>query len=457
MDGTMLQAIFTNVYAVVIVIFFFGLSVFVHEFGHFIAARLCGMVVDVFSIGFGPALWKKKMGDLELRVGWIPLGGYVMLPQLDPSGMETVQGEDGKPPRKLPKMAVWKKIVVSISGAAGNIVFAFLLAWIVYASERHPTAGLEGAIVGGVQTNTVAYAGGLRAGDTVISANDHTVATWSDLIQIGSVNETLALRVKRADGAMTDMTLQTSTNANPFNIRMLEGVEPGSVCKVGLVVPGSMAEKAGLQSGDIIKAFDGQAVASRGHLIDRVQERDGQASAITVERKGALVDLTVTPVKDPDTGRIRMGIEFASMNGTPWQQIKQDATGIIRMLKSLVTPKEAGDAAKGIGGPLSIFSGMFMYAKVSFLLLIWFARFINVNLAILNLLPIPVLDGGHVVFALYEGIARRPPGEKVVRYLINFFAIVLIGLVVLLTFRDLKIVRKLKHLMDNPPAAGAKP
>ena len=453
-----MSAIFTNIYALAAVVIFFGFSVFVHEFGHFLAARLCGLVVDVFSIGFGPALWKRQIGNLTLKIGAIPFGGYVALPQLDPSGMDSVQGEgeDAKP-RHLPRVAVWKKIVVSIAGAAGNLVFAFVLAWIIYLGGKPSMPGLEGAVVGLVETNTVAYAGGLRAGDTVLAVNGHDVKTWNDFVQICSLDEKVDLRVRHADGVEGAMTLVTSTNANAFQIRMLDGVEQGSVCRVGMVESGSMAEKAGIKPGDIIKSFNGQVVAGRGHLTMMVQDRDGLPTPLTVERNGKLLDLTVTPVKDLEHKMIRMGIQFGSAITTPLEQIRQDATSVLRILKALITPKQAGNAARSIGGPVLIFTSLWFYAKAGFLLmLLEFVRLINVNLAILNLLPIPVLDGGHVVFALWEGITRRPPGEKVVRVLINFFAVLLIGLIVLISFRDLKVVRLLARLMhaDKTPAAA---
>ncbi len=457
MDAAMIQAIFSNIYAVVAVILLFGVSVFVHEFGHFIAARMCGLVVDVFSIGFGPALWKRKRGNLELKIGIIPFGGYVALPQLDPSGMDTVQGGEGEAVRTLPAVAVWKKIVVSLAGAAGNIVFAFILAWIVYLGGRPQMPGFEGPLVGLVETNTVAYAGGLRAGDMIQSVNGHSVKTWSDFVQVCSFSEKVALRVRHADGVEGEMALTTSTNANAFEIRMLEGVEQGSVCKVKLVLSGSMAEKAGVQSGDIIKSFNGEIVAGRGHMISLVQGRAGMETPLVVERTGVRTELTVTPKMDPDRKLVLIGIEFDSMAATPLEQVKQDASSVFRILKALVTPNEAGNAAKSIGGPVAIFGMFWLYAKASFLLVLGFARYINVNLAILNLLPIPVLDGGHIVFALWQGIFRRPMNEKVIRVLVNGFAVTLITLIVFLSFRDLKVWRIFAKVMAKESAPAAAP
>ena len=148
MDGVTIQAIFSNATAAVAVILLFGVSVFVHEFGHFLAARLCGLVVDVFSIGFGPALWKKRLGTLTLKIGCIPFGGYVALPQLDPADMEAVQGAaEGGPSHPLPRIDPWKKMVVSLAGAVGNLLFALVLAWIVYSLDTPMGPAWKGAMV----------------------------------------------------------------------------------------------------------------------------------------------------------------------------------------------------------------------------------------------------------------------------------------------------------------------
>jgi regulator of sigma E protease len=160
---------------------------------------------------------------------------------------------------------------------------------------------------------------------------------------------------------------------------------------------------------------------------------------------------------DPDHKRVLIGIEFDAMTATPLEQIRQDAASVFRILKALVTPDQAANAAKGIGGPVAIFGMFWIYAKASFLLVLGFARYINVNLAILNLLPIPVLDGGHILFALWQGIARRKPNETFIRILINAFAIVLITLIVFLSFRDLKIWRKVSKMMAREPVPAAAP
>jgi len=309
--------------------------------------------------------------------------------------------------------------------------------------------------VGHVETNTVAYAGGLRPGDTVLEANGHSIRDWNELVQVCSLGETVDLRVRRPDGSVAAMVLTTTMRANVFEIRMLEGVEQGSVCKVGLVAAGSMAEQAGLLPGDIIKTFHGVIVAGRGHLIVLVQSREGQATTMTVERNGETLELNVTPVLDPEHRMVRIGIVFDAMVQTPLEQIQRDATGVLRFLKALVTPRQAGHAAKSVGGPVSIFVAFWLYAKAGLLLVLGFARFLNVNLAILNLLPIPVLDGGHILFSLYEGIFRRPVGERVVNALINAFAALLIGLMVFLSFRDLKIWNRFSGLLRESARAEA--
>ena len=195
----MLSVIIQDFRDALVLLILFGLTIFVHESGHFLVARWCGLVVDVFSIGFGPAIWKKKVGATEYKIGAIPCGGYVALPQLDPAGMSSVQGkadgEDGEP-RQLPPVSAWKKILVAVSGAAGNIIMALVLASIVHAGSS-PLE--QGAFVGSVETNSVAYARGMRMGDQIVAVNGQEIVSWYEynvecVLGAGSSNVVLLTR-----------------------------------------------------------------------------------------------------------------------------------------------------------------------------------------------------------------------------------------------------------------------
>ena len=165
----------------------FSLSIFVHELGHFLAARAVGMVADVFSIGMGPALWKRKFGETVWKIGAIPFGGYVALPQMDPNafleGREGQGTDDSAPPRKLPRIPPWKKIVVSLAGAFGNLVFAFLLAAAVWIVGKPSSLQERNAIVGYVEADGPAARAGIAVGDEVLAIDSQPVANWLELLE----------------------------------------------------------------------------------------------------------------------------------------------------------------------------------------------------------------------------------------------------------------------------------
>jgi regulator of sigma E protease len=432
----------TAVYIIVAVVFLFGISILAHELGHFLMARLWGMVVEVFSIGFGPAIWKRQRNGITYKIGAIPFGGYVALPQLDPSGMALVQG--GGQSRDLPPAPPGRRIVVSLAGAAGNMALAVALAWTVYlAGPRWVSApSAAGALVGYVETNSAAYAAGLMPGDEITAANGEKVRSWQQLIQLTALSDRLDLTVKSGE---SERIVSVPVEKDRFGIPVMAGVEAGSVCRVMLVQSGWSAERAGIRSGDIVRSFDGARVGSSHHLIDLVAGRAGQTVPVIVERGGRLMVMQVTPQADHALKRARIGIQFDSAGlefeelarRTPWQQISHDAGAIVRMLRALVTPKEAGKAAESIGGPPMILVTLWYVVKVSLLGALGFTRFLNVNLAIINLLPIPVLDGGHVLFALWEMVTRRRPNPRVLNAVVNVFATILIGLILFLCYRDM--------------------
>jgi regulator of sigma E protease len=457
------EALLLNVKVWTILIFLFSLSIFVHEFGHFIAARMLGLVVEAFSIGFGPAIWKKKHKGVLYRVGCLPLGGYVVLPQIDPTGMSRVQavedkeGEPAAEKRPIPPVAPWKRAVVSLAGATGNVVLAVLLAWIVY--KVGIPAGPEefSAQVGWVDTTSKAYESGLRPGDVIESICGRPVSNWNDFRMEVALRQSVDLKVRNPDGVVTALSLPTSKGL--FGEMTLAGVDSLEFCAVLRTEPGMAADKAGMKAGDVITEFGGRPVYSQAHLISLVQEFQNKKVKIKVLRSdtmpAASVDVEMVPVYDPVAMRARIGIQFNTVpvdrvhliHPTPMSQIRRHSSAIFRFLRALVTPSQSRAASQAVGGPVAIIVSYVWLVKASLMLAIWFTGFLNVNLAIINLLPIPVLDGGHIVFILWEAATRRPVPEKVATFLVNMCMVLLLGLIAVLSVRDVDRFTSVRALL----------
>ena len=363
-----------TVLAIVACILLFSFAIFIHEFGHFLAAKLLGFQVDTFSIGFGPALWKKKIKGVEYRISAIPFGGYVALPQLDPAGTAGVQGSqtegdgdggtDGAAP--VAPMANWKKIIVAFAGPFGNIVLAVVLALILSAVPSAHFGQLSSEI-GDLMENGPAAKGGMQVGDVVVSVNGNAVKTWPD-------------------------------------------------------------------------------------LLTEVQIAGERAAEFVVERGGTNVVLTITPERDAVTGGCLIkalsttnAVRYAAWmpDRNPFRQLAWDAGSMARVLKALVTPKESGSTAKQLGGPVMIAEGLYHQVRHDGWDAIGFLRFLNVNLAVLNLLPIPVLDGGLIFFALIALIFRRPVPRKIVDGLSIVFMYLFLALMLTLVWRDVARSRRM--------------
>lgn len=458
------------IYVTAIVILLFGATIFVHELGHFIAARLLGMTAEVFSIGFGPAIWKKKVGDVTYQVACIPVGGYVALPQMDPAlgpskkepSQESARENGAAAGRAdFPKAPPWKKILVSVAGSAGNVVFAVLLAWVVYFAGKPSTPAERCAVIGFVEPDSPAYAEGVRIGDEIIAVNGRLVSNWSEVLQANSMFDRVELTLRRNEETVT---VCLPTVRNVIGIRTVEGLNEVSICKVESVDPGSSAEAAGIAGGDIVKGLDGIDVLSVKHLIALISVRPDMEVEIMLDRGGRPVRSFVTPRMRSELGRAVIGIRFDPMafdydrkvHIRPGVQLRSHATAILRVVRSLVTPREAKATSEGLGGPFII---IFMFVEMvqrSLVMALWFTCFLNVNLAILNLLPIPILDGGHIAFSLWELVFRRPLHPKVVLWLSNVFACLLILAFVALSGRDLCRIAKLLQLFQ-PRSAQHEP
>jgi regulator of sigma E protease len=365
-------------------------------------------------------------------------------------------GENANDRKDLPDVSPWKKIAVAVAGPFCNIVFALLLALIV--STANEPANI--ALLGSVETNSVAYAKGLRPADQIVAVNGNPVKSWYDA-QV----ETL---LGTGDEHIITLTLLAGTETRDVEIQandpeeggyLIDGVSEAIPCILGRVTPGSPAAEAGVQPDDIVKEFNGIRVVDWSHFTDLVQDYPDQTVSMKVLRGDKLVELSVTPKYDKGMDRALIGVALGgsgampwSLSGSPIEQIKADASSIFRLLKALTTKGESKKAAGGLGGPVAIFTMIWFALKLGIINALGLIRFININLAVLNLLPLPVLDGGHVCFALWEGITRRKVHPKVVASLVNIFAVLLISAMLFLSWRDVDRNWNLSRFFKKAPA-----
>lgn len=453
----MLESLLTSPYLLwpIIILaaaFIFSLAVFIHEFGHFIAARLLGLKADVFSIGFGPALWKRQFGATEWRISAIPFGGYVSLPQLDPEGMKQIQGDHSE---TLPPAAPWKRIIVAIAGPMGNIVLALVCATCI-ALFSPPKATGATTTLGYVGKNTSAGNAGLLKGDTILSVNNTPVETWmefqTECFLSGTTNDVVQITYEReTEQYTTQAVLDTQVSPNE-SIYVVGGCIPGNVRYCVLeIIPGSPAEAAGLQPMDSILAINGTPFEALDLYSETPPFSDDKPVTLQLKRGEEIFEVTFEPKKlseEDDKPRFGFLSGLLTDRTFPWmanrgiyEQIKGDVTGIVRILRALTMPKtkgERGRAAKGLGGPLMIFAVLMQVIQMGFWTSLGFLRLICINLAFINLLPLPVLDGGHVLFALYALIRRKEISAKVLGYITTAFSILLLLMMAWFLFSDVR-------------------
>jgi len=442
---------FLTVGAIVACVLLFSFAVFIHEFGHFLAAKLLGFRVDVFSIGFGPALWKHTWKGVEYRLSLIPFGGYVALPQLDPEGTKGIQGtRDGEEP--LQEAPAWKRVIVAFAGPFGNVVLAVTLA---FGLSAVPTArfGRVEPVVGSIAQASAAAQSGLRAGDRVCAVDGHDVADWNDVRTAAALAGSRAVDYVISRGGSNVTVRVTGTYNADLDTWMLPA-EPSVSSTISAVKEGSAAARAGLLPGDCVTAIDGMAVNTFAEVKARVETAAGREMTIVYRRDGQEKVAKAVAERSTETGGWLLGIYAGGGNETaswmpdrsPLKQLAWDAGQIFRVLRGLVTPKESKTVASALGGPVMIAQVLYRQVRHDAWDAIGFLRFLNVNLAVLNLLPLPVLDGGLILLALLELIFRRRPPKKIVDTLTMGFMWLLLALMIFLVYRDVARSRRVSRL-----------
>ncbi|MCC5848368.1 MAG: RIP metalloprotease RseP [Verrucomicrobia bacterium] len=446
-------------YSVVMVAILFGGTVFIHELGHFLTAKWFGLRIDAFSIGMGPVLWQKTINGTSYRISLLPIGGYVALPQMDITG-SAFENEDAKK-GKLEPVAPWKRIIIAVAGPFMNVVAAFVLCLVVYNAGKPYDPGPGPAVVGWMNPNSVAYEAGLREGDLIREVNGDRVHFWTDFQIATSLNQRLELQVIRDREVHYVSGLETERN--PLGFLYLPGVGPIEHVEHVLaqaVQKGSPAESAGLEPGDILHKINGEEVESINFFRAQVQESEGNPLSLTILRGDEMEEfqLSLAPQFDEELGRWLIGINLGEtyqevmVHPQPVEQMHYFSGVIFRTLRGLIRPRERGEAAGGIGGPAIMIGSIHQQVQLHPMQALWFTALINVNLAIINLLPLIVLDGGHIMVALFEIVTGKKIHKKLIIAMANTMVALLLTLMVLLTFKDVRFYFRLNQWRNENAA-----
>ncbi len=428
------------------VVLIFNLLIVVHELGHFLAAKWRGLVVEKFAIWFGKPIWKKTIGGVEYRLGSIPAGGFVAIPQLAP--MEALEGKVEQSRDSLPPVRPLDKIIVAAAGPLFSFGLAFVMACVVWFVGK-PQSEFDSPTIGYVKDGGPADKAGIRVGDVIVAVDGQPVkhfVSGTDSVKwriVRSEGETIAFTVKRDGQEITIPTGWIKPETSSWRRPALREVQigPRLVPGVGFVVRNGIADKAGFQSGDLITAVNGQPIFNLDEIGPLVDANRGKSLSISVERNGGETTLTLPiPPAAPEPQPVNFGIDWGRtilVYPDPVSQVKDAATSIFRMVGALFSPKSDVKAAH-FSGPVGI---MRLYYQIfenenGWRIALAFSVLINVNLALINLLPFPVLDGGHITLAIIEGIRRKPINVRVLEFVQTACALALIGFMLYLTFYD---------------------
>ena len=435
------------------VLLLFNLLIGVHELGHFLAAKWRGLKIDRFAIWFGKPIWKKKINGVEYALGCIPAGGYVALPQM--ATMEMIEGKGEGSDEPLPPISALDKIIVAIAGPLFSLLLAFVFAVIVWSIGKPINEDDNSTTIGWVEPNGPAWNAGLRPGDMILEVDSHPVTkfappaqdsvTWR-IITSGSTN--IAVKYLRDGHEHMAYAAAYHRPTKWYERKALRQilVLPESPAIIFEVANNSPAALAGLRSGDQIVAMNGQKIYSPMPIIAVTSNSPVKPITLTVRRNSEEFERELTPVKpiQPTNSSPSLGIlawegktNVTLVHPSPLDQIRDSAgqifatLGVVFSSKTDIGPQQLGGAVMIVRLYKNLFESEYGWRMV-----LWFSVVLNVNLALLNMIPFPVLDGGHITLAVLEAIRRRPVSAKVLQALQTACAVILIGFMLFLAFFD---------------------
>ncbi len=403
----------------------------VHEFGHFWVARRLGIRVLRFSIGFGKPLWRRRFGadDTEFVVAALPLGGYVKM--LDEREAPVAEPEAA---RAFNRQPLWVRSAVILAGPVFNFLFAIAAYWLMFVSG---VPGLR-PVVGEVTPQSVAAAAGFRERDELLSVAGRPTPSWDaatlELLDAALARDSVEIRVREPDDRQRVLVIDFGAVSNALdkggllNNLGLAVWRPTVPAVIDRLVPGSPAEQAGLLPGDRVVALDGTAVASWSEWVELVRARPGETLRVEVERDGQRLDVSLVPraveekgatigqigayVREPEGLResMRTEVRYGMLESAGKAVLKTwDMTALtVRTLWGMISGQAS---VENISGPISIAQYAGYSVSIGLASFLKFLAIVSVSLGVLNLLPIPILDGGHLLYNIIEGLQGKPLSE----------------------------------------------
>jgi regulator of sigma E protease len=447
------------------VLLLFNLLIFVHELGHFLAARWRGLKIDRFAIWFGKPIWKTKINGVEYALGTIPAGGYVSLPQM--ATMETIEGKAETGTQALPPISALDKIIVAIAGPLFSFLLALVFAFVVWVVGRPVSEAEMTTTIGYVEKDGPADKVGLKAGDKILEVDGQPVTKFmgmGDSVMwrvVRSTGDTIPIKVDRGGETLVFNPAPVKDETKFWQRKSLRQIKiaPAESAIVAEIAPNSPAATAGLKRGDHIVAVNGVPLHYFSELGEYIEQHPNTKVDLKVERNKQDFQVSLTPEQpiSPPNQKPRVGIVWDANGKTtlahpgPIEQVDASVSAMFETFGALLSrhtdikPQHLGGAVKIMDVYYRLFN-----SEQGWRLAIWFSVLMNVNLAVLNMLPIPVLDGGHILLALVEGVRRKPISARVINAIQTSCAVLLIGFMLYIAFYDVQDL-PWKRNRDKPP------
>jgi regulator of sigma E protease len=432
-------------------VFVLGVLIFVHELGHFLMARRIGVRVLTFSLGFGPKLLSVRRGDTEYCISAVPLGGYVKMAGENPDDARTGASDEFLSKSK------WQRFQVLVMGPVMNLTLAVVvMALVLYQGAPSPAFLEQPVVIGSATDQSPLRAAGVQPGDRIVSLDGDPVPTWEDFLNaiVAKSKQRVSLQIERA-GKLSDVAF-VPKGVGKYDMVNLDSlaVLPVMHPQVSSLQHDAPGYEAGLRPGDAILAAGGEAGINRDRLVELIKAHEGKPLVLEIKRNDVIEQVTVTPRRIGDVviiGAQLNGAEQRTIEPGPIQALKMSldqnwtwAKMIVQTLGGLFTRHTS---VKQLMGPVAIADLSGMAAEQGFLPLFSLMAMISLNLGLLNLMPIPVLDGGHIAILALEGVSRRDFSMKVKEKMLIAGFVLLLMLMVTVIYNDLMRIQWIERLM----------